>query len=129
MRMVEYLSERENWLVAMWLGMGWMVGVPALMALYYHWTVRRIPGGAALRAAQRGASPDMAGAGEMWRRLRGGEFGAEGRRLVTRCIWISVIWAAVLAAWLGTLLYVEAQVKARGGWPEGGGEAGAGQPE
>ena len=111
--MVEYLSERENWLLAMWLGMGWMAGVPAAMALYYHWTVRRIPGGAALRAAQQSA-----GGGQMWRRLRSGEFGARARRLVMRCIWISVIWAAVIVAWFGTLLYVEEQVKARGGWPE-----------
>jgi hypothetical protein len=122
--MIEYLSVRANWETALLWATAWLVGVPLVAAVYYHWKVRRIRGGRALRAAQ-GAGPissnpgrNLADAGNMWSRLRSGEFGPGARRLIERITWVFVLWAIVGAVIFGVLIYVDAQMQQRGGWPE-----------
>ncbi len=122
---IDYLMIRDNWEFALWIGFGWMVGVPLLLALYYHFRVRRVAGGQALRQAQRDLRPsggdmggDLASASEMWRRLRSNQFHPDARRLVWQCIIGSIVWIVVAAGWFGVLLYVDAKMQARGGWPE-----------
>ena len=122
--MTEYLSVRANWETALLWAMAWLVGVPLIAAIYYHWKVRRIAGGRALRAAQ-GAGPisrnpgrSLADAGNMWSRLRRGEFGPEARRLIERITLVFIAWAIVGAVIFGVLIYVDAEMQERGGWPE-----------
>jgi hypothetical protein len=127
--MIEYLSVRANWETALLGAMAWLVGVPLLAAIYYHWKVRRIAGGRALRAAQGAGSisenprRNIADAGNMWSRLRRGEFGHDARQLIERIIWVFVVWAIVAGIIFGILIYVDAQMQQRGGWPEFAGEA------
>jgi len=123
--MMEYLMVRENWDRALFIGLVMMIGFPALLSLYYHRRVRRFRGGKALSGAQRDLAPsrvDPAGnlskAGQIWRRLKSGEFGTDAYRLVKHCIVASLIWVAIVGTWFGVLLYVDARMMARGGWPE-----------
>ena len=123
--MIEYLMVRENWDRALNIGMVMLIGFPALLSFYYHTRVRRLRGGKALGKAQRNLAPtrdnvaaNLSSAGQMWRRLKSGEFGPGAHNLVKHCIGASVIWVAVVGAWFGVVLYVDAQMMARGGWPE-----------
>lgn len=122
--MIEYLQIRENWEFALWIGVALMVGIPTAISLYYHITVRRIPGGKELRAAQAHHAPNSVDAVgnfnnglHMWRLLRRGAFGAEASKLVNRCILGMLIWVVTITVWFGVLLYVDAQMMANGGWP------------
>ena len=122
--MMDFLMIRQNWLWAMYGGFAFMIIVPAGMAWYYHTRIRRFTGGNRLRAAQRRLAPqhgnvasNLANASEIWRRVQAGEFGPEARRILGRCLVVTIIWMVVLAIWFGVLLYAEEQVKRQGGWP------------
>ncbi len=123
--MIDFLMVRENWDRALLIGFVMMVGFPALLSLYYHTRVRRFRGGRALGRAQRNLAPshvdpagNLSNAAQIWRRLKSGEFGPDAHNLVKHCIVASLIWVAVVGAWFGVILYVDAQMMARGGWPE-----------
>lgn len=122
--MIEYLKVRENWEFAVSIGFALMVGIPAVLSVYYHITVRRIKGGKRLRVAQARLAPSSVDAVgnfnnglQMWRMLRSGAFGAEASKLVNRCIIGMVLWVVIVTIWFSVLLYVDAQMMANGGWP------------
>lgn len=120
--MAEYLSVRENWLFAMYLGFAFMAGFPILLSWYYHSRIGRSAGAKRLKRDQASSAPgadpvrNFANAGSLWSNLQRGRYGLHSKKLVNRCIKASLVWLAIILIWFGTLTYVEDQVKAKGGW-------------
>ena len=122
--MIEFLMIRENWEQALLLGLAIFIGMPIFISTYFHVKMWQLRGRHGSGQPQNGPDPSSKNAArylstgiEMWKRVRRGEFGREAQKLIRNCVLGMVMWVAITAAWFSVLLYVDAQVMNKGGWP------------
>lgn len=122
--LVEHLSIRSNWLFYSDIGFAIAGVFILLVAWYYHSRMGKAMGGKRLKADQARHRPsgnvaaNITGARSMWSMIQGGKYGQHPKKIVNNSVKAVLVWLAFLFLWFGTLLYVEEQVKAKGGWPE-----------
>lgn len=120
--LIEYLSIRENGLFASNIGFAIAGVFILLIAWYYHSRIGKSMGAKRLKADQArhrpsgNAAANSSNARWMWSMIQGGKYGQHPKKIVNNSVKAIVVWVAFLFLWFGTLLYVEEQVKAKGGW-------------
>ena len=118
--MIAFLSVRDNWDTALSVGMILFFGSLILFSVWFHLTIKSVPGGRALMAWQRRnpALIGVAGPGllketvRLIRDIRAGKYGPQVRRRMKITYWFFAIWIGVAITWFGFLIYVDTQITA-----------------